>query len=170
MDRLEKKEAVSMINKKLQSSYTVVVVHYHGLTVAEITNLRRNMRANDAEFMVIKNSLARLAFANTKFENLASMLNGPAAIAFSADPVAPAKAIVKFAASNDKLVLLGGMVNMQMLDSAGVKLLATMPSLDELRAKIIGIISTPATRVACVLSAPAASIARVIGAFAKKDQ
>jgi large subunit ribosomal protein L10 len=170
MDRLEKKEAVSMINKKLQASYTVVVVHYHGLTVAEITNLRRNMRANDAEFMVIKNSLARLAFANTKFENLASLLNGPAAIAFSADPVAPAKAIVKFAANNDKLVLLGGMVNMQMLDSAGVKLLATMPSLDELRAKIIGMISTPATRIASVLSAPAASVARVIGAFANKDQ
>ncbi|KKB96688.1 50S ribosomal protein L10 [Candidatus Arcanobacter lacustris] len=168
MDRLQKKQLVSSIADKLQKSYTVVLVHYHGLTVAEITKLRCNMMQNGAEFMVAKNSLAKLALVGTVFEQLAPLMTGPTAIAFSEDPISAAKVIVQFAKENDKLIIVGGAANDSILDVASVKALASMPSLDELRGKIIGILSTPATRVATVLAAPASGLARVISAWSKK--
>ena len=169
MNRLQKKELVSLISEKLNSSYTVIVTHYHGLTVAEITKLRRNVLKNGAEFLVSKNTLAKIALKGTKFEKLTDLMTGPTAIAFSEDPIAAAKTVVDFAKENEKLVILGGVANDQFLDVASVKTLASMPSLDELRAKIIGIISTPATRVATVLGAPASQLARVLSAWSNKS-
>jgi len=169
VNRLQKKELVSLISEKLNSSYTVIVTHYHGLTVAEITKLRRNVLKNGAEFLVSKNTLAKIALKGTKFEKLTDLMTGPTAIAFSEDPIAAAKTVVDFAKENEKLVILGGVANDQFLDVASVKTLASMPSLDELRAKIIGIISTPATRVATVLGAPASQLARVLSAWSNKS-
>jgi large subunit ribosomal protein L10 len=128
------------------------------------------MRAAGANFKVTKNRLARRALAGTKFEPLSSMFTGPTAIAFSRDPVAAAKVAVEFANKNEKLRIIGGGLNDQQLDVAGVKSLATLPSLDELRAKIIGLLQTPATRIAAVLQAPGAQLARVLGAYAKAGE
>ncbi len=167
MDRAEKQELVSELNATFQGAEMVVVTHYSGLTVAEISDLRRQMRDAGASFKVTKNRLTRLALKGTKYEGLDDMFTGPTAIAYSSDPVAPAKVAVKFAKSNEKLVVLGGSLGEEKMDVAGVKALATLPSLDELRAKIVGIISTPATRVAGVLQAPAGQVARVISAHAQ---
>jgi large subunit ribosomal protein L10 len=170
VERVQKKVVVSELKDQLIASHSVVLMHYQGLTVDEITKLRRKMRGQGASFKVTKNSLARLAVAGTNFDKLTSLLNGPTAIAFSDDPIAAARSAVQFSNENDKLVILGGMVDDQVLDAKGVKALATMPSLDELRAKIIGILSTPATRVAGVLQAPAGQLARLFSAYAKKGQ
>lgn len=168
MDRAEKQELVSELNAKFQEAEMVVVTHYSGLTVAEISDLRKQMREAGAGFKVTKNRLTRLALKGTKYEGLDDLFTGPTAIAYSTDdPVAPAKVAVKFAKDNEKLVVLGGSLGEEVLDVDGVKSLATMPSLDELRAKIVGMISTPATRIAGVLQAPAGQVARVIGAHAQ---
>lgn len=169
MDRSQKKQIVSLITSKLNESYTVILVHYHGLNVAEITKLRRSMIQNNAEFIVAKNSLAKLALVGTTFHQLESLMNGPIAIALSKDPISAAKVIVNFNKENDKLVIVAGAAKERLLDVASVKTLAAMPSLDELRAKIIGILSTPATRIATIVAAPASAVARVISAYAKKE-
>ena len=170
MDRAQKEKLVTSLQQALSDVTCVVVTHQTGMTVQEVTDLRRQMRAAGANFKVTKNRLARRAFAGTKFEQLSPMFTGPTAIAFSRDPVAAAKVAVEFANRNEKLRIIGGGLNEQQLDVAGVKSLATLPSLDELRGKILGLLQTPATRIAAVLQAPGGQIARVLGAYAKKAQ
>jgi large subunit ribosomal protein L10 len=148
----------------------VVVTRNQGLTVAEVTDLRRRMRAAGATFKVAKNRLATLALDGTRFDGIAPLLKGPTALAWSADPVAAAKTAVEFAKTNERLVVIGGSLGTQTLDAAGVRALAELPSLDALRAKLVGMIATPATRIAGVLQAPAGQLARVFGAYANKDE
>jgi large subunit ribosomal protein L10 len=148
----------------------VVVTQNLGLTVAEVTELRRRMRAAGATFKVAKNRLATLALDGTRFDGIRPLLKGPTALAWSADPVAAAKTAVEFAKTNERLVVIGGALGTQTLDASGVRALAELPSLDALRARLVGMISTPATRIAGVLQAPAGQLARVFGAYAKKDE
>jgi large subunit ribosomal protein L10 len=169
VDRTQKKEWVGSLQGTLESAGLVVVTHYMGLTVAEMTDLRGKMRAAGANLKVTKNRLTKLAVVGTDYENLADLFTGPTAIAFSKDPVAAAKVAVTYAKTNDKLKILGGSLGDIRLDVDGVKALATLPSLDELRARLVGMISTPATRIAGVLAAPAGQLARVLRAKADKD-
>ena len=168
MDRSSKEKLVGNLHDALSATSCFVVTHQTGLTVAEVTVLRKQMQSAGASFKVTKNRLARLALVGTKFEQLSPMFTGPTAIAFSRDPVAAAKVAVEFANKNDKLTILGGALGEKQLDAAGIKALATMPSLDELRAKLLGMLQTPATRIAGVLQAPAAQLARVFNAYATK--
>jgi large subunit ribosomal protein L10 len=168
VDRSQKEKLVSSLQQSLSDVACVVVTHQTGMTVEEVTDLRRQMRAAGANFKVTKNRLARRAFAGTKFERLSPMFTGPTAIAFSRDPVAAAKVAVEFANKNDKLRIVGGGLNEQQLDAEGVKSLATLPSLDQLRARLLGLLQTPATRIAAVLQAPGGQIARVLSAHAKQ--
>lgn len=168
MNRNEKTAYIESVNTGVKTAASVIVVHYQGLTVAEITALRGKMRAAGASMRVTKNTLTKLALKDTDYESLGEYLTGPTAIGYSTDPVAPAKVFAEFAKDNEKLKLLGGAFGAQKLDVKGVETLAKMPSLDELRAKIIGILSTPATRVAGVLQAPAGQLARVFGAYGAK--
>ena len=170
MDRGQKEELVAEMHQTFEEAAMVLVTHYSGLTVAEMSALRREMRAAGASFKVTKNRLTRRAIDGTKFSPLSDMFIGPTAIAYSDDPVAPAKVAVKFAKSNDKLVVLGGALGEEMLDVDGIKALASLPGLDELRAKIVGMISTPATRIAGVLQAPGGQIARVLAAKAAEGE
>lgn len=170
VDRKEKSELVAALHEKFVEAGSVVVTHNKGLTVAEMTALRRKIRDAGASFKVTKNRLTRLALAGTKFEGLDGLFTGPTAIAYAKDPVAAAKAVADFAKGNDKLVILGGALPGNVLGVEGVQALATLPSLDELRGKLVGMIQTPATRIAGVLQAPGGQIARVLGAKAKKDE
>ena len=170
MDRVQKQELVTSLNAIFGSVNLIVVTRPLGLTVAESTDLRVQMRDLGASFKVTKNRLTRLALKGTKFEPLSDLFSGPTAIAYSEDPIAAAKVAVKFANANDKLEIIGGGLFDEVLDPAGIKTLATLPSLDELRAKIVGMISTPATRIAGVLQAPGAPLARVIQAHASQGE
>jgi large subunit ribosomal protein L10 len=170
VDRSQKEKLVSSLNDALADAACFVITHQSGLTVAQVTTLRRRMREAGASFKVTKNRLARLALQGTKFEQLSPLFTGPTAIAYSKDPVAAAKVAVEFANTNDKLTIVGGALDAQRLDAAGVKALATMPSLDELRGKLIGMLQTPATRIAVVLQAPGGQVARVLGAYARKGE
>jgi len=152
------------------ASSCLIVTHQNGLDAAEVHELRQKVRGAGASYKVTKNTLISLALAGTKFEPLKSLFTGPTAIAYSADPVAAAKVIVEFAGKNDKLQIIGGALDDTQLDVAGVKALATMPSLDELRGKILGLVQAPATKIAGVLQAPGAQVARVLGAYASKDE
>ncbi len=168
MERSKKEELVASLRQSLSDTACVVVTHQTGLTVAEVTSLRRQMRAAGASFKVTKNRLARLALAGTPFERLSPMFTGPTAIAYSRDPVAAAKVAVEFANRNDKLQIIGGGLGERQLDVEGVKALASLPSLDQLRAKLIGVLQAPASRIAAVLQAPGSQLARVLDAYAKK--
>jgi large subunit ribosomal protein L10 len=168
VDRSHKEALVTSLQKSLSDIACIVVTHQTGMTVAEVTDLRRRMRAAGASFKVTKNRLARLALTGTKFERLSPLFTGPTAIAFSRDPVAAAKVAVEFANKNEKLTIVGGGLGDQQLDAAGIKALATMPSLEQLRAKLLGMLQTPATRIAGVLQAPGGQVARVLGAYARK--
>ena len=168
MDRSQKEALVTSLHDALSGTALVVVTHQTGLTVAEVTDLRRQMRAAGASFKVAKNRLARIALTGTKFELLSALLTGPTALAYSEDPVAAAKVAVEFANKNDKLKIVGGSLGELQLDAAGVKALATLPSLDQLRGKLLGLLQTPATRIASVLQAPGGQVARVLGAYARK--
>jgi large subunit ribosomal protein L10 len=170
VDRSEKHAFVAGLHELLAATSMIVVTHNQGLTVAEATELRRRMRAAGVTFKIAKNRLTNLALDGTRFDGLKPMLRGPTALAWSQDPVAAAKATVEFARTNEKLQLVGGALGPQMLDAAGVRALAELPSLDALRARIVGMIATPATRVAGVLQASAGQLARVFGAFAKRDE
>ena len=170
MDRTEKREFVAELNQALAATSMIVVTRNAGLTVAEATDLRRKMRAAGATFKVAKNRLTTLALAGTRFDGIAPMLTGPTALEWATDPVAVAKVAVEFAKTNEKFVLIGGALGPQTLDADGIKALAELPSLDALRAGLVGMISTPATRIAGVLQAPAGQLARVFGAYAKKDE
>ncbi|MBP9828746.1 MAG: 50S ribosomal protein L10 [Proteobacteria bacterium] len=164
MDRMQKEALVASIRSKLESSSLVVVARQSGLTVEEVTGLRRNMRAANAEFKVLKNTLAQIAVKGTKLEGLTEMLVGPTTLAYSVDSIAAAKALVEFANKNDKIEVVGACLDGKVLKKAEVKALATLPSLDELRGKLIAIISAPATKLATLLQEPAARVARVISA------
>jgi large subunit ribosomal protein L10 len=170
VDRTEKREFVAGLNQALAATSMIVVTRNAGLTVAEATDLRRKMGAAGATYKVAKNRLAHLALQGTRFNGIAPLLKGPTALAWSADPVAVAKTAVEFAKTNEKFVLIGGALGAQTLDADGIRALAELPSLDVLRAKLVGMIATPATRIAGVLQAPAGQLARVFGAFAKKDE
>ena len=165
MDRTEKVQMVENLNGVFSSATVVVVTHYSGLTVSEMTTLRNQMAESGADFRVIKNRLAKIALKGTPCEGLQDLLSGPTAIAFSEDPVAAPKVTATFSKKNEKLVILGGAMGDTLLDVQSVKALAELPSLDELRGQLVGMISTPATRIAGVLQAPAGQLARVIGAY-----
>ena len=170
MDRAEKSELVTAMNQVFSDAGAVVVAHYAGLSVAEMTAFRAKMRDAGAGVKVAKNRLAKLALKGTEAETIADLLKGPTVIAFSKDPVAAPKAATDFAKTNDKLVILGGSLGRTSLNPEGIKALASLPSLDELRGKLVGLISSPATRVAQVVAAPAAQVARVVGAYANKSE
>lgn len=164
MDRMQKEALVADMRGRLETATVVVVASQVGLTVEEVTKLRRDMRAANAEFKVLKNTLAQIAVKGTKLEGLTDMLKGPTTLAYSADPVAAAKALVDFANKNDKIQVVGGSLDGKILKAADVKALAALPSLDALRSKIIAVISAPATKLATLLQEPASRVARVISA------
>jgi large subunit ribosomal protein L10 len=166
VDRIEKREFVAELSAVFADTSMVVVTRNEGMTVADVTELRRRMRAAGASFKVAKNRLALLALDGTRFDGLKPLMKGPTAISWSTDPVAVAKAAVDFAKTNDKFVLVGGALGTQVLDVSGVKALAELPSLDSLRAKLLGLLAAPATRIAGVLQAPAGQLARVFAAYA----
>ncbi|MFH3478150.1 MULTISPECIES: 50S ribosomal protein L10 [unclassified Xanthobacter] len=170
MDRAEKQELVTALSEVFKTTSVVVVAHYSGLTVAQMSNLRRQMKAQGATVKVAKNRLAKIALEGSDVAHVAPLLKGPTLIAYSSDPVAAPKVAVDFAKANDKFVILGGAMGTTALNADGVKALATMPSLDELRAKLVGLIQAPATKIAQLSTAPAAKLARVFGAYAKKDE
>lgn len=170
MDRTQKEGMVASLHQTFSEASIVVITHYSGLTVSEMGDLRDRMREAGATFKVTKNRLTRRALEGTKYEGLSDMFTGPTAIAYSEDPVAAAKAAVGFSKTNEKLIVLGGAMGEEAFDANGIKALATLPSLDELRGKIVGMLSTPATRIAMVLQAPAGQVARVIGAYSDKGE
>ncbi len=167
MDRSQKAESVASLNAVFSEVGVVVVTRNLGLTVAQSTQLRTKIREAGASYKVAKNRLAKLAIQDTDYAGIGDLLTGPTAIAASVDPVAAAKVIVEFAKTNDKLEIVGGSMGAQVLTPEGVKALASMPSLDELRAKLIGLVQAPATKIAQLSTAPAAKLARVFGAYAK---
>jgi large subunit ribosomal protein L10 len=169
VDKTQKAEVVEDLNGVFANAGSVVVAHYTGLTVAELSDLRTRMRAAGASFRVAKNRLAVRALKGTPIEGISDLFKGPTGIAVSNDPVAAAKVSAAYAKDNDKLVILGGSVGTTTLDANGVKALATLPSLDELRGKIVGLLVAPATKIAGVVQAPAGQLARVIGAYSKKE-
>jgi len=169
VDRAEKKEAVATLHRVFSKTSVVVVAQYSGLTVAQMQRLRKQMKQAGARVQVAKNRLAKIALEGTDVASIGPLLKGPTLIAYSSDPVAAAKAAVAFAKDHEKFVVLGGAMGKTALDPDGVKALATMPSLDELRAKLIGLITAPATQLAQLANAPAAKVARVISAYASKD-
>jgi large subunit ribosomal protein L10 len=170
VDRAEKRELVGALHTEFSNTGVIVVAHYQGLTVAQLQALRAQARAAGGKVKVAKNRLAKLALQGTDAAHIADLFKGPTVVVYSNDPVAAPKVVSDYAKGNDKLVILGGAMGRTNLDPNGVKALATMPSLDELRAKLVGMIQTPATRIAGVVQAPAAQLARVFGAYAKKDE
>jgi large subunit ribosomal protein L10 len=169
VDRTEKQAHVATLNDVFKKAAVVVVAHYSGLTVAQLQNLRKRMREAGASVQVAKNRLAKIALEGTEVASVAGLLKGPTLLAYSDDPVAAPKIAVAFAKDNEKLVILGGAMGRTALNPDGVKTLATMPSLDELRAKLVGLIQAPATKLAQLTTAPASKLARVIQAYADKD-
>ena len=169
MERAQKQQLVESLQQDLANTACVVVTHQSGLSVAEATQLRRQVRDAGASFRVTKNRLAKRALAGTPFEALSSLFVGPTAIAFSRDPVAAAKVAVEYANRNDKLTIIGGGLAGQQMNAAEVRELASLPSLDELRGRLIGLLRTPATRLATVLQAPAGQVARVFAAYAESQ-
>jgi large subunit ribosomal protein L10 len=169
MDRSQKADAVAALTATFNEVGVVVVTRNLGMSVEQSTALRVKMRDAGASFKVSKNSLAKLAIANTDYAGIDDILTGPVALATSVDPVAAAKIVVEFAKTNDKLEIVGGAMGSLVLNADGVKALATMPSLDELRAKLIGLVQAPATKLAQLSTAPAAKLARVFGAYAAKE-
>jgi large subunit ribosomal protein L10 len=170
VDRAAKKEQVTALNGVFKDANVVVVAHYSGLTVAQMQILRKQMRQAGASVKVAKNRLAKIALEGTDVASIASLLKGPTLIAFSNDPVAAPKVANDFAKAHEKFVILGGAMGKTTLDLNGVKQLASLPSLDELRAKIVGLIQAPATKIAQVVNAPAAKLARVVQAYASKGE
>ena len=170
MDRAAKKELVTTLNSVLKGTNVVVVAHYSGLNVAQMQTLRKQMKQAGAAVKVAKNRLAKLALEGTDAAVIVPLLKGPTLIAYSGDPIAAPKVATDFAKANEKFVILGGAMGKTALDPNAVKALASLPSLDELRAKIVGLIQAPATKIAQVINAPAAKVARVVQAYAKKSE
>lgn len=170
MERAAKRELVSTLNDVFKTTGVVVVAHYSGLTVADMQKLRSQMKQAGATVKVTKNRLTKIALEGTDVASISPLMKGPTLLAYSSDPVAAPKVAVDFAKTNDKLVVLGGAMGTTALDSNGVKALASLPSLDELRAKLVGLVQAPATKIAQVVNAPAAKVARVVGAYANKSE
>ena len=168
MDRSQKADSVAQLNAVFNEVGVVVITRNLGMTVAQSTALRGKVREAGASYKVAKNRLAKLALKDTAYEGLGDLLTGPTAIATSVDPIAAAKAVVEFAKTTDKIEIVGGAMGSQVLNAEGIKALASMPSLDELRAKLVGLIQAPATKIAQLSTAPAAKLARVFGAYAKE--
>ena len=169
MDRAEKGELVATLGELFKATKVVVVAHYSGLTVAQMQTLRRQMKQAGASVKVAKNRLAKIALQGSEVASIAPLLKGPTLIAYSGDPVAAPKVAVDFAKAHEQFVILGGAMDKTALDPNGVKALAALPSLDELRGKIVGLIAAPATKIAQLMNAPAAKVARVVAAYAAKS-
>jgi large subunit ribosomal protein L10 len=169
MDRSQKAESVAALNAVFNEVGLVVVTRNLGLSVKQSTDLRTKMRDAGATYKVAKNRLAKLALKDTQYEGFEEYLTGPTALAWSKDPIAAAKAAVEFAKTNDKLEIVGGAMGSTQLNADGIKALASMPSLNELRATIVGLVNAPATKVAQLVNAPAAKLARVFGAYGAKE-
>ena len=170
MDRAGKKDLVATLNGVFKGTNVVVVAHYSGLNVSQMQTLRKQMKQAGAAVRVAKNRLARIALEGTDAAVIVPLLKGPTLIAYSGDPVAAPKVAADFAKANDKFVILGGAMGNTALDANGVKALAALPSLDELRAKIVGLIQAPATKIAQLVNAPAGKLARVVQAYAKSGE
>lgn len=170
MERAEKREFVTQLNEVFNSAGSLVVAHYAGLSVAQMNDLRSKMREAGGTVKVAKNRLAKIALQGTDAEGISDLFQGQTVIAYSDDPVTAPKVAVEFSKANESLVVLGGTMGTTQLDAGGVKALASLPSLDELRAKIVGMLNTPATRIAQVVNAPAGQMARVVNAYAQKDE
>jgi large subunit ribosomal protein L10 len=170
LERTEKRAFVASLAAVFADTSFVLVARNGGMTVAEVSALRRRMREAGATYKVAKNRLAALALDGTRFDGIKPLLKGPTALAWSKDPVAVAKTAVEFAKGNDKFVILGGALGKQTLDAAGVKALSELPSLETLRAQLLGLIQTPGSRIASVLQAPGGQLARVFAAYAKRDE
>jgi len=170
MDRAQKQEAIETLKGVFEGAGAVVVTHYMGLTVAEMTDLRGRLRNEGAQLQVVKNTLATKALGGSIGEAGDALFKGPVAIAFASDPVSAAKVATQYAKDNDKFSVVGGFMGLQVLDKASVTALATLPSLDQLRAKIIGLLQAPATKIAGILQAPGGQLARVLAAHAKRDE
>jgi large subunit ribosomal protein L10 len=169
MDRAQKAEQVAELKQTFERASAVVITRNLGLTVAQSTTLRNRMREAGASYRVAKNTLALIAVEGTTYAPISDMLTGPTALATSSDPIAAAKVAVDFAKTTDRFEIVGGAMGDTLLDVSGVKALAELPSLDELRARIVGLVQAPATKVAQVIQAPAAQLARVFGAYAAKE-
>jgi large subunit ribosomal protein L10 len=169
VDRAAKKESITELNEVFKASSVVVVAHYSGLTVAQMQTLRQQMKRAGAQVKVAKNRLAKIALKETDADVIAPLLKGPTVLAYSGDPVAAPKVAVDFAKANEQFIILGGSMGKTALDPNGVKALASLPSLDELRGKIVGLLKAPATKVAQLANAPAAKVARVVQAYASKN-
>lgn len=169
MDRAAKRELVANLHDVFGDTGVVVVAHYTGLTVAEMTDYRQRVKQAGGQVKVAKNRLAKLAIQDTPAAGIADLFTGPTCIAYSQDPIAAAKVAVAYAKENDKLVILGGAMGENVLDAKGVKALAELPSLDELRAKLIGLLNAPATKIARTIKEPSAKLARVLQAKASQD-
>ncbi|MBT5109353.1 MAG: 50S ribosomal protein L10 [Rhodospirillaceae bacterium] len=169
MDRSRKEDLVAELQQTLANTNLLVVTHQNGLSVEETTALRLQMREAGAGFKVTKNRLAKIALKDTQFEPLSDLFNGPTAIAVSEDPVAAARVVVNYAKDNDKLTVVGGALGDKALDVDAVIALAKLPSLDELRGKLVGLLQAPAGKIVGVLQAPGGQLARVFGAYAAKD-
>jgi large subunit ribosomal protein L10 len=170
VDRSQKEELVASLHQTFSETNLVVITQQSGMTVAEVSDLRRKMLAAGASYKVTKNRLTRLALEGTKFEALKELFTGPTAIAVSADPVAAAKVCVTFAKTNEKLIIVGGAMGETKLDPQAIQVLATLPSLDELRGRLIGVLQAPATKVAAVVQTPAAQLARVFSAYGSQGE
>lgn len=169
MDRAQKAESIEALKGVFDGAGAVVVTHYLGLTVAEMTDLRGRLRQEGAKLKVVKNRLVQKALGDSVSEAGHALFKGPVAIAYADDPVSAAKVSAQYAKENDKFALIGGLMGETVLDEKGVKALASLPSLDQLRASLIGLINAPATKIAGVVQAPAGQLARVVGAYAAKD-
>lgn len=170
MDRAEKKAAIATLNGVFKATNVVVVAHYSGLTVVQMQALRRQMKQAGASVKVAKNRLAKIALEGTDVASIGPLLKGPALIATSSDPIAAPKVAVDFAKTHEKFVILGGAMGKTALNPDGVKALASLPSLDELRARLVGLLVAPATKIAQLTNAPAAKLARVVQAYASKGE
>lgn len=169
MERAEKRDVVTALHDVIAKTGVVVVAHYAGLTVAQMTRLRSDMRSAGGQVKVAKNRLVKLALEGTDAKGIADLLKGPTCLAYSADPIAAPKIAVKFAKANEKFVILGGAMGTTVLDVKGVNSLADLPSLDELRGKLIGLLQAPASKIARTLNEPGAQLARVFAAYGNKE-
>lgn len=169
MLRSEKPEAVEEIVSIYKDSPSVIIAHYHGLTVSEVNSLRESLKSKDAGFKVVKNTLAKIAANKAGLDDIVSLFSGPTAIVYSKESVEMAKLVVNFAKSNENLKIVGGIVDKQVLNEHSIKELSKLPSLSELRSKIVGLLQAPATKIAGVLQAPSSSLARVVQANASKN-
>jgi large subunit ribosomal protein L10 len=169
LERAEKRDVVTALHDVIAKTGVVVVAHYAGLTVAQMTRLRSDMRSAGGQVKVAKNGLVKLALEGTDAKGIADLLKGPTCLAYSADPIAAPKVAVKFAKANEQFVILGGAMGTTVLDAKGVNSLADLPSLDELRGKLISLIQAPASKIARTLNEPGAQLARVFAAYGNKE-